>query len=88
MTMTPSRLRAEHEAAHPESLFFSRNNMRFAGDTMANYSVARDPVTFTTHSGDSVTCWQLSRRKAVKHGLRSPAYFCIETFRLVHRPHA
>lgn len=83
---TPSQLRAAHEEAHPESLFFSRENMRFAGDTMANFAVAPDPVTFSTYSGETVTCWRLCRRRAVKHGLRGAFYFDCETFRRVHRP--
>lgn len=86
-TMTASKLRAMHESANPESLFFDRKSMRFFGDTMANYGVSPDPVAFTTHSGDKVTCWELYRRKAVKHGLRSSAYFDCETFKRVHRPH-
>lgn len=84
--MTPSELRARHEDAHPESLFFSRNNMAFAGDTMSNFAVSREPVTFTTYSGEPVTCWELRRKRPVKHGLQSSHYFCCETFRKVVRP--
>lgn len=84
--MNASQLRAAHEAAHPESLFFSAPNMRFAGDTMANFAVDPTPVTFTTYSGESVTCWRLYRRRKVKHGLSGSFYFDCETFRRVHRP--
>jgi len=86
MAISASQLRAAHEEAHPESLFFSRNNMRFAGDTMANFAVAPDPVTFATYSGETVTCWRLYRRRPVKHGLRGSFYFECDTFRRVHRP--
>ena len=84
--MTAAALRAAHESAHPESLFFSRENMRFAGDTMSNFAVAADPVTFTTYSGETVTCWRLYRRRPVKHGLRGAFYFDCETFERRHRP--
>lgn len=84
--MTPAQLRAEHEAAHPESLFFSRGNMRFAGDTMSNFAVASEPVAFTTYSGETVTCWELYRKRPVKHGLRGSFWFNCETFRREHRP--
>ena len=84
--MTPAQLRAAHETAHPESLFFSRNNMKFAGDTMGNFAVSSEPVTFATYSGDVVTCWQLRRRRPVKHGLSGSHYFCCDTFRRIVRP--
>ena len=84
--LTASQLRAHHEMHHPESLFFSRNNMRFAGDTMANFAVSSEPETFSTHTGELVTCWRLYRKKAVKHGLRDPFYFDCETFRRIHKP--
>lgn len=83
---SPSELRALHEDAFPESLFFSRANMRFAGDTMANFGVSPDPVTFPTYSGETVTCWRLYRRRATKHGLRGSFYFNCETYRREHRP--
>lgn len=83
---TAAQLRAAHETAVPESLFFTRNNMAFAGDTMGNFAVASDPVTFATYSGELVTCWRLYRRRPVKHGLRGSFYFDCETFRQIHRP--
>lgn len=86
MRMTASELRTMHESAHPDSFFFTRNNMRFAGDTMANFGVRAQPVTFETWSGDVVTCWELYRRRAVKHGLRASHYFDCETLRHVVRP--
>lgn len=86
MAITASQLRAAHESAHPDSFFFTRNNMKFAGDTMANFGVDPAPVTFTTYSGEPVTCWRLYRRRAVKHGLRGAFYFNCETWRREHRP--
>lgn len=79
---TASDLRAFVEGAGEESRFFSRENMRFAGDTMRNYGV-RGPVQIETHSGETVSAWELYRRRAVTHGLKSSAYFCATTFRQV-----
>jgi len=58
--------------------------MRFFGDTMRNYGVASKPVTVATHGGEQVECWELYRRRPVKHGLQSPAYFATSDFRRVH----
>jgi hypothetical protein len=60
--------------------FFSRSTMRFFGDTMANYYVLKNPVDIKTPSGDTVKCWVLTRRKAVKNGLRKDAYFSVDNF--------
>ena len=84
--MTPAELRAHVEQTPGESYFFTRETMRFFGDTMANYAVTREPVTFRTHSGETVTAWELRRKRPVKHGQRAPAYFDVETFRKVSRP--
>ena len=63
-----------------ETHFFSRANMKFAGDTMKNYGVTSQPVTIETIYGP-VLAWQLYRRHPVKYGLREPAYFEVETLR-------
>lgn len=84
--MTPSELAAAYEAANPGGHFFSRNNMKFGGDTFTNYRVAKEPVTFRTWSGDVVTCWELQRKRPTRTGLSSSAYFCVETFRNVVKP--
>jgi len=57
------------------SYFFTRDTMRFFGDTMANYSLASKPVTITDRKGNAVVAWELRRKRPVKHGLQSPAYF-------------
>lgn len=54
------------------SLFFTRNNMAFSGDTMANYGTR--VTTILTHDG-KVPVIELYRRRPVKHGLSSSAYF-------------
>lgn len=65
------------EAANPSSKFFTPNNMRFAGDRMSNYGVCK--ATIETYQGP-VECWELFRKKPVKHGLQRSAYFDCETF--------
>jgi hypothetical protein len=70
--MTSFEFKAAYEAANPGSFYFSRDTLRFFGDTMANYGV-RD-------IGDY---WELYRRKAVKHGLRDSAYFRKGTFKRI-----
>lgn len=60
---TPSEIRAKSLATG--SPFFSRNNMRFAGDTMANFGSYRDA------QGRVV----LYRKKAVKGHNRGSFFF-------------
>ena len=76
--MTPAQLRAK-VMAREDSKFFTHANMRFSGDTMRNYGV-RGPVTLKRYSGDIVQCWELYRKKPVKHGARGSAYFHVDTF--------
>ena len=68
--MTPSELKRQYEIAHPDGLFFSRNNMKFLGDTMSNYGVR-----------DAGTHWELYRKRPVKAGVRNSMYFDKDTFR-------
>lgn len=78
--MTPSELKYNVEKTG--SNFFSRDSMKFFGDTMANYGVSSATVT---ENDDEVTeCWELYRRRPVKHGLNSSAYFCKKTFRRIY----
>lgn len=71
--MTPSQLKAAVKAANPNSMFFCRQNMRFAGDTIRNYGVR----TY----GDY---WELYRRQPVKHGLQTSVYFRKKDYVRVH----
>lgn len=71
--MTPSGLKYLIEQSGNERYFFTRNTMRFFGDTMRNYGV-RSAVVETLDS-KSVDVWELYRRRPVKHGLQSSAYF-------------
>jgi hypothetical protein len=77
--MTPSELKRNVERG-ADGHFFTRNNMKFAGDTMRNYGVRAKPVTIETYSYGEVQCWELYRKKPVKHGLADSAYFDIKTF--------
>lgn len=68
--MTPSELKRLYEAANPDGLFFSKNNMKFSGDTMKNYGVL-----------DRDTHWELYRKMPTKAGLKGSFFFEKGTFR-------
>lgn len=76
---TASELKAHVEAAGHDSHFFTRDTMRFFGDTMRNYGV-RGPVEIKTPSGDTVLAYELYRRRPVKHNNSSSAFFNATTF--------
>ena len=82
--MTASELRRQYERHNPDGLFFSKNNMRFAGDTMSNYYVPAKTVKIRRNTGGDFTCYELQRRKAVKGGNTDSAYFDIADFRIIH----
>lgn len=69
---TASHFRMFVQSECPDSHFFDRKTMKFFGDTMGNYGLR-----------DAGTMWELYRRKPVKHGLKSSAYFDKQTFRRV-----
>lgn len=81
--MTPSDLKFHVRQRPGGSHFFTRNNMSFAGDTMRNYGVRSKPVDVTTQSGDVVPCWELYRRRPVKHGVSGSAFFAVDGYRQV-----
>lgn len=70
--MTPSELKQHVQSNREESLFFSRDNMRFLGDTMKNYGVR-----------DAGSAWELYRKRPVAGGVQSSVYFDKETFDMV-----
>lgn len=76
--MNASELKRKVEANNPNSKYFTRNNMRFAGDTMRNYGVCSSKVML--HSGETVEVWQLYRRKATSKGLTSSVFWYKDTF--------
>ena len=59
------------------SYFFTRQTMKFFGDTMANYGVRSAII-------EGASCWELYRKKAVKHGLSCSAYFNKNTYDKVY----
>lgn len=71
--MTPSELAHRVSAAGYEPYFFSRDTMRFFGDTMRNYGCRQAKVT--DQHGTIREVWELYRKHPVKHGVQSPAYF-------------
>ena len=79
--MTASDLKYEIEQHRHESHFFDRKTMQFFGDRMSNYGVRQTVVK--TYDKAEVPVWELYRRRPVKHGLHSSAYFCRTTFRQV-----
>ena len=85
---TVSELAYDYERCNPDGRFFSRENMKFAGDTMGNFGVDPFPVRFETYSGRLVMCWCLYRKRKTPKGFGPGgfAYFNCETFELEHKP--
>lgn len=84
--MNVSELKCQVEQGEGR-FFFTRDAMRFFGDTMRNYGV-RDGGTRSTNwdaNGNyideprTIEVWELYRKRAVKYGLQSSAYFDKET---------
>ena len=89
--MTKSDLK--YHVTEAGSLYFTRKSMNFFGDTMANYGVrtavveVNDPVPGPFPGVEikiSKEVWELYRKHAVKHGLKTSAYFDKMTFKRVH----
>lgn len=92
--MTPSELRAKIEAANPDSKYFSRENMRFAGDSMKNFGVRSVTVVcdytatgeYKPGDGQVIEVWELYRKNSTPK--RFPAgtvsYWRKDTFLQVH----
>jgi hypothetical protein len=76
--MTPSELKRKVEETG--SLYFTRNNMKFSGDTMANYGVRKVTIFKTNQE-----VYELYRKRPVKHGLKRSAYFHAVTFERIQR---
>ena len=80
--MTASELKRQYQA-HGNDYFFDRSSMKFFGDTMSNYYVPAATVNIETYSGDVHTCYELQRRRPVKHGLYSSHFFDVDTFETI-----
>lgn len=88
--MTPSELKYQIEQAGTEPHFFTRKTMQFFGDTMRNYGVCSalvvsyyDDAGVYVPEGVTVEAWELFRKRPVKHGLFSSAWFSKKTFKRV-----
>lgn len=81
--MTASELKAMIEARGTSSHFFDRKTMKFHGDTMSNYGVYETVID--TWSENNVEVYELYRRRPVKHGLQSSAYFRKDTLEPAHK---
>jgi hypothetical protein len=88
--MTPYELKAAVEASGNERHYFTRDTMKCFGDTMRNYGVRRTLVIanfdiYGTYHAEGVPreAWELYRKRPVKHGNQSSAYFDVVTFERV-----
>lgn len=89
--MTPSQLKAHVEARGEQPHFFTRATMKFFGDTMSNYGV-RKTVVLAHYDGSGKyhangvhrEAWELYRKRPVKGGNQSSAYFDAKTFTRIH----
>ena len=82
MRMTASEIKYQYQS-RDNGYYFDRDSMKFFGDTMSNYYVPAATVEIETWSGEKHTCYELQRRRPVKHGLTKSAYFDVETFDVV-----
>lgn len=90
---TPSDLKQAVESPGNEPHFFTRKTMSFFGDSMRNYGVRKITMlsaydaegNYVGGNGVERNVHELYRKKAVKHGLSSSAYFDAETFKRVHQ---
>lgn len=81
--MNASELKLRVEVNDPDSLFFSRNNMKYAGDTMRNFGV-RSTKIYRFYENDIIEVWELYRRMPTSKGLLGSFFFCKETFKQVY----
>lgn len=89
--MTANELKYRIEQAGHDSHFFTRDTMKFFGDTMRNFGVRATVVLANfdergefVPGGVPVHAWELYRKQPVKNGNKSSAYFDRETFRRIH----
>jgi hypothetical protein len=74
--MTKSELKRKVEETG--SFYFSRENMKFAGDTMANFKIIRPRLVQTTR-GERMA-YELRRKNKTPRGYYWPEFFDTETF--------
>ena len=88
--MTPSELKHNVEISGNEPHFFTKDTMKFFGDTMSNYGVRSatiktydDTVVNGKYEIVEIEVWELYRKRPVKHGLSDSTYFCKKTFKRI-----
>ena len=81
--MNATELKFNYIQKNQTNYFFDRKSMKFFGDTMRNYGVCSKPVIIKSHSGNSVECWELFRKKPVIGRLKSSSFFDINTFQRI-----
>lgn len=86
--MSPSELKFLHENYCQQigtpCHYFSRKTMSFFGDTMKNYGVYRGMCRKIDDPTPEL-CYVLYRKQAVKHGMRSSAFFDLDGMTLSGR---
>jgi hypothetical protein len=89
--MTPADLKYRVELAGHERFFFTRDTMKFFGDRMRNYGCRSitlraqyDAAGDYHEEGVTREAWELYRKRAVKHGNKSSAFFDKTTFKTIH----
>ena len=74
--MTSSELKYLYETSNPDGHFFTRKTMKFFGDTMRNFGVTKTKLKDRRFpESPTIDGYVLYRKKPVKHGLQSVAYF-------------
>ncbi len=89
--MNASELKSAVESSGHSPYFFTPKTMRCFGDRMSNYVVRRVTVLALFDAegnyheeGKPREAYELYRRRPVKHGLKSSAYFATDTFAQIH----
>ena len=70
---------------NPESTFFHKDNMKFAGDTMRNFGVRKISLTvYCNNEPKFMEVIELYRKKTTSKGFFRSFYFDTETLRSVY----
>lgn len=80
--MNASELKYKHESNFPSSLFFSRESMKFSGDTMGNFGVMSGSIR--QYDGSIAEAWILYRKKTTRKGFGGSFYFSKLDFSRIH----
>ena len=72
---TASDLKYLYEQSNPDGHFFDRKTMKFFGDRMKNYGVRKVRLQSENRPDEVFDGYELYRRKPVKDGLQTSAFF-------------